>query len=289
MRVVAILTCYNESRFIGHVLQHYLDHGIEVYILDNESGDDSVEIARQYLNDNLIAIETVPNRGKDWLGMLRRKEMLAAELGADWYIHADPDEFRLPPSSDQTLHEAIESVDREGYTAINFMEYTFVPTAEQPDHDNDRFLETMTSYYPYLPKAHHRQNAWKQPRHWKSPATYLASAWRQRTVSPRRAKLTGGGHRVSFDGLRLWPTDFKMRHYIVLSLEHAVRKYVGIDYAHARNTGNWRGWANENMFRVPQRSELRSYTTDDELDPSNPRTQHIFLDREQAYAETGTG
>jgi hypothetical protein len=279
MDIVAILTTYNEQRFIRAILQHYLDHGVSVYLLDNESNDHTRRIAEPFLKQNLIAIETVPRRGsKDWSGMLRKKELVADRLGADWYIHADPDEFRLPPRSDTTLAEAIADVDAQGFNAINFMEYTFVPTLEAPDHDHPQFQDTMRHYYAFLPRPTNRLNAWRHP-----PA-YRGLAWRfgqavrnRRWRQPRVDLVSSGGHMVQFPGLCAYPVDFKMRHYILVSADHARRKYVAVDYPQGQSTGNWRGSFAEGMLRLPSQVELKRYTDDDSLDPTGPLKNHAFL------------
>ena len=61
-----------------------------------------------------------------------------------------------------TLVEAIAEVERLGYNAINFQEYTFVPTVEAPDHDHACFLKTMRHYYAFLPSFPDRLNVWKR-------------------------------------------------------------------------------------------------------------------------------
>ena len=130
---------------------------MDVYLIDNESTDDTVKLAQPYLGQGLLQIETFRRRGRfEWRNLLVRKEEISFELDADWVMHADPDERRLPPTSDKTLAEAIAEVDEQGYNAINFMEYTFVPTVESPDHDHPDFERTMTSYYPFCPSYPNR-------------------------------------------------------------------------------------------------------------------------------------
>jgi hypothetical protein len=51
-----------------------------------------------------------------WGEILRRNEQLAAELGADWYIRADADEFRVGPWPALSHAQAIALVDALGYT-----------------------------------------------------------------------------------------------------------------------------------------------------------------------------
>ena len=163
MKIVAILASYNEQRFIRACLEHYLHQGIDVYLLDNDSTDDTLAIAREYLDRNVIGIERIPRHGMyQWQKILMRKEQLADEIEADWLMHADPDVKR-----GQTLAEALQEVDQKGYNAVNFMEYTFLPVREFPEHDNSEFQKTMRWYYPFAQRHPPRLNAWKkQPRHW---------------------------------------------------------------------------------------------------------------------------
>ncbi len=39
----------------------------------------------------------------NWRSILERKEQLATVLEADWLMHVDADEIRLPPRSDRTI------------------------------------------------------------------------------------------------------------------------------------------------------------------------------------------
>jgi hypothetical protein len=65
-------------------------------------------------------------------------------------MHADPDEIRLPHRSDLTLAEAFAEADAQGYNAVNFQEFTFMPTREAPDHDHPHSKQTMPSLLPIL-------------------------------------------------------------------------------------------------------------------------------------------
>src|SRR5438034_5426443 len=121
MRVVALLATYNEERFVGACVAHLVGQGMDVYLIDNGSTDRTLEIAEQRLGRGLIGIEHLPREGVySWRPILERKAELAATLGADWFVHVDADEFRVPLSSRTTLAGALEEVDREGYNAVNF-------------------------------------------------------------------------------------------------------------------------------------------------------------------------
>jgi glycosyltransferase involved in cell wall biosynthesis len=281
MKIVAILASYNEQRFIRACLEHYLQQGIEVYLLDNDSTDNTLKIAREYLDRNLIGIERIPRLGVfQSRKILMRKEQLADEIEADWLMHADPDEIRVGPNSAQTLADAIADVDKKGYNAINFMEYTFLPVRESPDHDNAEFQKTMRWYYPFAQRHPHRLNAWKkQSRRWPGTKAFLRELARNhRWKLPSINLHDSGGHVVQFPGIRPYPVDFKLKHYIVLSLEHAIRKYVKKSFD-PKETGyhGWRATVKEHEFLLPSQSQMRPYTSDNELDPSNPLIEHLLV------------
>jgi hypothetical protein len=287
MRIVAILASYNERRFIRACLEHYLQQGIEVYLLDNDSTDETIDIAHEYLSRNLINIERIPRHGMyQWKKILMRKEQLASEIQADWLIHGDPDEFRVAPSSDKTLAEAIAQVDNEGYNTINFMDYTFLPTRESPDHDNSDFQKTMRWYYPFGPRHPHRVNAWKkQPRRWLGAKAFLRELVRNhRWGTPSVNLHDTGGHLVQFPGIRLYPVDFKLKHYLVLSLNHAIQKYVKKTFDPKEIDGmhGWRATAKEHEYLLPSQSQMRLYTSDDDLDPTNPLTKQLLVPQQES-------
>lgn len=264
MRIVALLAAYNEERFIGNCIRHLADHGVLTYLIDNESVDRTVEIAESYKGRGLIGLETLPRKGgvHKWHNILRRKEELAVSLDADWFIHVDPDEIRLPPRpSEQTLAEAVADVDSQGYDAINFLEYTFVPTSEEPEHDHPDYLQTMRHYYPFVRDLPHRRNAWKR--------------------QPGRVNLVKfGGHRVVFAGQRTYPEFFKMKHYQFLSLAQARIKYLqNKSYgAGDKIATTWRGRLAAERMGLPSSSELNTFTSDDELSVANPRARHVIED-----------
>ncbi|HET8862733.1 MAG TPA: glycosyltransferase family 2 protein [Solirubrobacterales bacterium] len=267
MRVVALLATYNERRFIEGCLGHLDEQGVDVYLIDNASTDGTVALAEPWLERNLLGIETFPREDGvyNWRALLQRKEEVAEQLTeereAGWLIHLDPDEVRLAPPGDGTLAEALARVERDGYNAVNFLEYTFVPSREQPDHDHPEFQRTLHTYYPFGPFFPHQLKAWKAA---DAPTPDLASS---------------GGHRVSFRGLRMYPQSFPMKHYLFLSVPHAIEKYVERDYDPREVRRGWHGWRAELTARdisLPSESELRVSRSDDDLDPSTPRKSHCI-------------
>ena len=257
-RVVAILATYNEERFIGQCLAHLVANGVEAYLCDNDSTDRTVEIAKGYLERGLRGIETIPRDGTyRWRQILARKEQLAAQLTGDWFIHLDADEFLQPARPEQTLADAIAEADAAGYTAVEFDELTFIAPRESPDHDHPDFRRTMRWYYPFAPRPLHRVSAWKR--------------------QPRVDLVSTGGHQAKFRGRRISPQRLFLRHYLVLSHEHMLRKYVHRRYDAGEVRNGWHGWrarVTPADVRLPSQAQLRVSATDSDLDASSPRRHH---------------
>jgi len=214
-RIVAILPAYNEEDVIASVIRHYLEDGVEVYVIDNCSTDATAEIARQWIGSGVIGVERFPDdvggseRAKKeymWGEILRRNEALAATLGADWYIRADADEFRVGPWPDMSHAEAIALVDALGYTAVQSEVLEFRPTDDSfPSGGDPR--EFIHHYEP----AEFANTLWIKA--WKQPAAGV----------PVQIARTGG-HAAEFDGRRLCPVHFISLHYPIRTPEHAKRK-----------------------------------------------------------------
>jgi glycosyltransferase involved in cell wall biosynthesis len=262
VRALALVAVYNEERFIGSCLDHLIAQGIDVYMIDNGSADRTSEIAERYVGRGLVGLERLPrDEVYSWRPILERKQELAANLDADWFLHVDADEIRPPPRPGVALVKALAEVEADGYNAVNFQEFTFVPTREAPDHDHPRFQETMRWYYPFLSRFPDQLRAWKRQ---EAPVDLASS----------------GGHRVEFPGLRMHPRSFPMRHYLFLSVEHAIRKYVERRFDEAELVAGWhraRAALQPGGVTLLPESQLRVFTSDHELDSSNPWPRHPLL------------
>lgn len=259
-RILAIIAAYNEERFIGGCLEHLVANGVEVYLIDDGSTDATVEIARRFLGRGVRAIE---RRRRDgvyrWRRVLARKEQLACELDADWFLHLDADEIPQSSRAGQTLAGAIEEADGRGYNAVEFHELTFVATREEPDHDHDHFRETMRWYYPFRPRRRHLVRGWKR--------------------RGRVDLVSSGGHQAKFWWRRISADVLHLRHYLVLSHEHMLRKYAERTYDAEEVARGWHGWrarVTPDGIALPSQSELRFMARDGDLDPSAPRRRHFI-------------
>ncbi len=213
LRTLALVAAYNEGDVIYHVIGGLIEAGIQVYLTDNNSTDNTVNEARRWLGRGLIHIERFPqdagypeiaSREYVWRDLLRRKQELAQTLDFDWYLHTDADEFRESPWPDCTLAEAIQRVDRLGYNAINFELLNFRPTDNSfvPGSDVRRCL----LYYEGA-KAFDLL----QVKAWKNTGQVVNL-------------LSSGGHDVQFSGRRVFPVRFILRHYPIRSEMHGRQK-----------------------------------------------------------------
>jgi hypothetical protein len=154
----------------------------------------------------------------------------------------------------------MRAVDRAGHNAVNFLECTFVPSRENPDHDHPEFQRTLRTYYPFCPSFPHQLTAWKAK------------------DAPRPNLASSGGHRVAFHGLSMYPESFPMKHYLFLSVPHAVEKYVERQYDPAEVRRGWHGWRADlraEDIRLPREAELRVAAPGEELDASGPRRHRL--------------
>jgi hypothetical protein len=263
MNICALLAVRNEELYLERCLRHLIDQKITICLIDNGSTDSSLEIARTYLNRGVIRIEVFPYEGiYDWTGLLSLKEGLALEIDADWFIHHDADEIRYSNlGTVESLNASIARADQQGFNAINFEEFVFVPTADSLENCGRDYVDTMHYYYFFSPGPEHRINAWKR--------------------QPSRVDLvSSGGHQVRFEGRRLSPESLVLCHYPCLSPGHAEAKYGARAYAPAELA---RGWHRKRQswktcrYSPPPLDELFQVTPDRRMDRSRPYRGHRFM------------
>jgi GT2 family glycosyltransferase len=208
-RVVAIMTAYNEEDIIVPSIEHLIAQGVEVYLIDNWSTDATYELAKQFIGKGLIGIERFPREEPpqfyNWKDLLKRVEKIAGEIKADWFIHHDADEVRVSPWQGVTLKDAIYMVDQKGFNCIDHTVIEFHPV------DNGFMPGTdFEAYFKYFEFSKHfsdfvRINAWKNS----GLDISLAAT---------------GGHDVCFEGRRVYPYKFLLKHYRIRSQAHGEKK-----------------------------------------------------------------
>jgi glycosyltransferase involved in cell wall biosynthesis len=261
-RVVAILAVRNEQHYVRRCLQHLTEQNIAVCLIDNDSTDATREIVAEFeKRSTVIRYIQHPYPGYyDWENLLRLKQHIATEIQADWFIHLDADEIPESPLAGKTLAQAIRFVDRQGYNAINFNEFVFIPTNNHENWENRDYVEGMKKYYFFAPRPQR-----------------LVRAWKKQDVPVDIAQ--SGGHECQFSGRKVYPQSFVLRHYIALSRTYLITKYCSRNYAQHEVE---RGWHHNRIGITPERvhlprpEELKTYRNDGKWDTSSPWTEHFF-------------
>jgi Glycosyl transferase family 2 len=225
-RVVAIVAAYNEADIIEESVGDLIDQGVDVYLIDNASTDTTVAQVERFLGSGLLGVERFPPAGAstefEWAALLRRKEALAAELGANWFIHHDADEFREGPWPGRTLKSAIQAVDSLGFNAIDFELLNFRVTRH--DMPPGEGVRTALAYYERgTPIDRPQIRCWKGTG---APVDLVSS----------------GGHDASFEGRRVFPIRFLLRHYPIRGQAHGRRKVLAERVPRFLPAERARGW-----------------------------------------------
>jgi glycosyltransferase involved in cell wall biosynthesis len=254
LRILAIISAHNEGDVIYHVIGDLVQQGIEVYLLDHRSTDNTVEQASEWLGKGLIQIERFPDssgysdRNNDkyiWTDILKRKVELASMLGADWYIHHDADEFRESPFPLVSLRSGIALANLLGFNAIDFALLNFRPTDNGFKSGGD-VRESLQRF------------------EWGEEFNSLqVKAWKN---TGRAVDLTThAGHSVLFQGRRVFPLRFLLRHYPIRSQQHGEQKVLKQRKARFIQEERDKGWhqhydeVDENFDFLYKKEDLNGY------------------------------
>jgi glycosyltransferase involved in cell wall biosynthesis len=260
--VTAVLAIRNEAAYLANALRHLVRNGVAFVIIDNGSSDGSAEIyRRREFAANLIDVQELPYSGAFSLAeQLARKMEIVDALDTDWVIHLDADEVMHSYRPGESLNDALSRLDAEGWNAVNFDEFVFLPVdadyvTEGPEH------QPMSYYYFFEPRS---------PR--------LVRAWRKTSGLSIAAS---GGHMVEGPGVRLAPEHFVLRHYLARSQAHAFDKYTTREFAEAEVAIGWhraRAGQPRAAFQLPPARALQRLRdpADRDLDRSDPWTSHYW-------------
>jgi predicted nucleic acid-binding Zn-ribbon protein len=269
-RVVAIVAAHNEADVIGPVVRALVEEeGVQVVLLDDRSSDGTVAAVEPWRGRGLIRVERFPEESGfapaddaryAWADLLRRKQQIAAELDADWFIHHDADEFREGPWPGLGLVDSIARVDRLGWNAIDFEVFDFPPT-------DDGFVpgsDPRTHFTGYEPGS-----AWNkvQVRAWKKTGAAVDLA-------------SSGGHEARFEGRRVFPLRFLLRHYPVRSQAHGERKVFQERQPRFRAEERAKGWHVQYEGLAVGHRFLRDPQTLQPWDPDRARLDAVLRHRE---------
>lgn len=243
MRIVAVMACRNEAAYLPTCLHHLVSNGIEFAIVDNDSTDDSLSIARSAeFKPYLVDIRRVPFSGEFALEpLLGAKLALAESVRTDWVMNICPDEILHPNRTGTTLAQEVALFDQAGFNVVNFDEFVFLPV-DRPWLAGHRGWPEMRHYYFFEP------GRFRQMRLWKAGQGF--------------SNVNHGGHRL--DGAkRFAPESLALRHYIFRNQAHAQEKFPRRRFAPEELARGWH--RNRNGF-APERFHFPSPETLETLD-----------------------
>jgi hypothetical protein len=241
VKLVMTLLVRDEQDIIGEHLDFHLAQGVnQVIVTDNGSEDATLDILREYETRGEVSVIHEPSddysQGR-WVTRMAR--MAAADLGADWVINSDADEFWWPRSGTlETTFRALD--DRVGLVVAR--RTNFVP---QPEDDRP-FWERMTVREreslnpvgkPLPPKLAHRAHP--------------------------EIEVVQGNHRVRGPALgeRLDDGSIEILHFPMRSYAQFENKIVkgGAAYARNRELPEKIGRTWRRLYEVWQRGELPAH------------------------------
>ena len=247
--ICAVIAVRNESQYLRFLLPSLAEQEIDVMIIDNDSTDDSGTIFAEFSGKPVIHVENLPHNGFSALGdRLKAKQALFQICHHNWIVHHDADEIMEHVKPGLNLRDAIEEADAGGYNALNFEEFVFLPEPGE-DYFNRNYYKGIKRYYFFKPRANRLNRAWKN--------------------TPGVSNLKNGGHKLDGEQILFAPENHLLRHYIVLSQQHAYDKYLHRRYDPRDLQIGWHGnrlhFTAENL-RLPGKNPYMA-----ELDRSDDR------------------
>jgi glycosyltransferase involved in cell wall biosynthesis len=139
MKLVMTLLVRDEQDIVAENLDFHLAQGVdEVIVTDNGSEDATIDILSEYEARGVVRVIHEPSddysQGK-WVTRMAR--MAASDLGADWVINSDADEFWWPQAG--TLASTLEALN-DDVGIVVARRTNFVPKPE----DDHPFWKRMT-------------------------------------------------------------------------------------------------------------------------------------------------
>lgn len=202
--VVGIIPVYNESDIVEYVVDHLIEQGVKLIVLDNGSTDGSYEICSRYLGKGILTLDRLVTSKFELQLVLKRLQSAAMQYSPGWILLCGADEFLESPYNGLTIAQAITLEDSKGYNVIQFNNFEFWPTEldeSLPEKDPRKRLR----YYSWLDDWQFR----------------CFKAYQGVTIHE------SGGHVPKFpEGTkaRISPNKFILRHYKIRSCEQGLRK-----------------------------------------------------------------
>lgn len=254
LSVTAIIAAYNEEDVIGPVVADLLEQGARVHLIDHASTDGTVAEVERLRDRGAVTIERLKGGEFSLAQIIRRKEILAAELDSDWFVNADADEFRESPWPGVGFVAGIREVDRLGFNAVDFAVLNFLPVDDTFKKGDD-----PREAFPFCESGGAFDRL--QIRCWKKQPGPLDL-------------VSTGGHEARFPGRRVFPLRFLLRHYPIRSQAHGERKVLRERLPRFAAEEKSRGWHVQYDSMRAGDSFLRESST---LMPFDPWSARVAL------------
>jgi glycosyltransferase involved in cell wall biosynthesis len=207
--VLAIVTTYNESDIIEQLLTRLTEGGVRVHVIDNWSTDETVDLVKPFCERGGVTLERFPADGPsqyfELAALLGRMNEVAHGSGADWVVHHDADEIHDSAWPGVSMRQGLWAVGQWGFNCLDHAGLQFRPIDESWQAKDD--LDTSFEWFEFGDL----------------PADFnLLKKWRPQTQ--RVVNSDTGGHFAEFEGRRIFPYKFPIRHYPLRSTAHARRK-----------------------------------------------------------------
>jgi len=203
MKIIGMLSTYNDEDIISEVIENLLSQGLELVILDNGSKDKTFDICKKFLDKGVLQLIQHKTDTYQFFIILRMLYDMALRYSPDWVIKVDSDEFLESGNKNVTLKEAIEKIDSENYNLIQFDHFDFFMTDDDDEHANS--IKKRLPYYSCQGDFVYR--AWKY-----FPGIRIGDAVGHYPIFPE-------GHQY-----RIYPKKFVLRHYTFRNKIQAEKK-----------------------------------------------------------------
>jgi hypothetical protein len=130
VKVVMTLMVRDEADIVGAMLEHHRREGIDhVVVTDNGSVDETAEILARFAAEGFATVWFDPvHRKQQFATVTRMARYAATELGADWVLNADADEFWVATAPGSRVRDALTSLESVGpYARVRVVNLTGAP------------------------------------------------------------------------------------------------------------------------------------------------------------------
>lgn len=241
-KTLALVSLFNELDIIEQSVNHLLNNGLDVHVIDNWSDDGGFEkVVEMSKHDSRITYERFPETPQQeylWNLILERKQEIARAMKYDWYMHYDADEIRVSPWPNCNLKDAISFVDNLGYNAIDFTVLDFRPVV-----DGFTGAQVVNDFFKYFEIG-------RRPGHF-----LQVKAWK---ANDNVEIVNEGGHSANFMDRKVYPLKFLLKHYPLRSENQANKKIYKDRLPRVEKQIKERGW----HTHYQKQSELTKFTWD---------------------------